>query len=119
MLENIIQHFSTLDQRPIERLAFLVGGLLIFWIIEGAIPLFQNQYKKTKLRHAVVNFSFTLIHLLIHTFLAIVIIQLSDWCKAKQFGLVYWLQASIVSTILITNLLDFFYLIIIFYNNNF
>ena len=45
MLENIIQHFSTLDQRPIERLAFLVGGLLIFWIIEGAIPLFQNQYK--------------------------------------------------------------------------
>ncbi len=109
MLEKIIQHFSTLDQRPLERLAFLVGGLLIFWIMEGAIPLFQNQYKKTKLRHAAVNFSFTLIHLLIHTFLAIIIIQLSDWCKAKQFGLAYWLNASVIATIFISFLvLDFF-----------
>jgi hypothetical protein len=46
-------------------MAFLVGGLLLFWIIEGAIPLFQPQYKKNKFRHAAVNFSFTLIHVVI------------------------------------------------------
>jgi sterol desaturase/sphingolipid hydroxylase (fatty acid hydroxylase superfamily) len=41
--------------------------------------------------------------------LAIIIIQLSDWCKAKQFGLVYWLQASVIATIFISFLvLDFF-----------
>jgi hypothetical protein len=49
-------------------MAFLVGGLLIFWIIEGSIPLVKMSYKKNKLRHAGVNFSFTIIHLIIHTF---------------------------------------------------
>jgi len=86
----------------------LVGGLLIFWIIEGAIPLFPLRYKKTKWRHARVNFVFTLIHLVIHTGLAIFIIKLSDWCLANGFGLVYWLKAGILATILIGVLaLDF------------
>jgi sterol desaturase/sphingolipid hydroxylase (fatty acid hydroxylase superfamily) len=87
----------------------LVGGLLFFWIIEGAIPLLTLSYKKTKLRHAAVNFSFTVIHLLIHTLLAILIIKLSDWCKEEQFGLVYWLNSNILGTIIISFLaLDFF-----------
>ncbi len=109
MFESIIDYFSTLEQRPVERLAFLVGGLLIFWIIEGSIPLIQMQYKKNKIRHAAVNFGFTLIHLIIHTFLAIIIIFLSDWCKANDFGLVHWTNANILGTILISIfVLDFF-----------
>ena len=28
MWENILDYFSALDQRPVERMAFLVGGLL-------------------------------------------------------------------------------------------
>lgn len=109
MLEAIIKHFETLEQRPVERGAILVAGLLIFWIIEGAIPLAQLQYKKNKVRHATVNFGFTLIHLIIHTFLAIVIVLLADWCKASQFGMVYWLHASPLLTIVVSFLiLDFF-----------
>src|SRR5687768_10627715 len=109
MWHQIIEHFQTLEQRPVERMAFLVGGLLLFWIIEGAIPLIQLSYKKNKLRHAAVNFAFTIIHLLIHTVLAILIIILSDWCKANSFGLVYWTGAGVLSTILISILvLDFF-----------
>jgi sterol desaturase/sphingolipid hydroxylase (fatty acid hydroxylase superfamily) len=109
MFQNIIQHFSTLDQRPLERMAFLVGGLLIFWVIEGSIPLLPMKYKKNKLQHAGVNFSFTIIHLIIHTFLAILIVKLSDWCKANQFGLVYWLHLNTISIIIISFLvLDFF-----------
>ena len=89
-------------------MAILVGGLLLFWIIEGAIPLFQLQYKKSKLRHAGVNFVFTVIHLIIHTFLAILIIKLSDWCAATGFGIVYWTNANILFSILIGVLaLDF------------
>jgi sterol desaturase/sphingolipid hydroxylase (fatty acid hydroxylase superfamily) len=108
MFQNIINYFQTLEHRPLERMAFLVGGLLFFWILEGAIPLIQMQYKKTKLRHAAVNFVFTVIHLIIHTFLAILIIKLSDWCKEAQFGLVYWTNAGIILTILIGVLsLDF------------
>lgn len=109
MWDRIIQYFSTLEDRPAERMAFLVGGLLIFWIIEGAIPLLPMTYKKTKAHHAAVNFGFTVIHLVIHTFLAFLIVSFSDWCKAEQFGLVYWLNANVVGTVVISFLaLDFF-----------
>jgi sterol desaturase/sphingolipid hydroxylase (fatty acid hydroxylase superfamily) len=109
MWNNIIDYFSTLDQRPFERMAFLVGGLLLLWIIEGAIPLFPLRYKKNKVKHATTNFSFTIIHLVIHTALAIVIIKLSEWCRAEQFGLVYWFDSSVFWSIVISFLvLDFF-----------
>lgn len=109
MTDAIIQYFSNLEQRPLERLAILVGGLLFFWIIEGSIPLLPLHYKKNKWRHAAVNFGFTLIHLIIHTFLALIIIRISDWCKLNEFGLVYWLNAGIWTTVLIVFLtLDFF-----------
>jgi len=108
MWNELLEHFQTLEHRPLERMAILVGGLLLFWIIEGAIPLFPLKYKKTKLRHAGVNFVFTVIHLIIHTFLAILIVKLSDWCLQNSFGIVYWTKANIVATIFIGVLaLDF------------
>jgi sterol desaturase/sphingolipid hydroxylase (fatty acid hydroxylase superfamily) len=108
MWDTIIDYFSTLEQRPLERMAILVGGLLIFWIIEGAIPLLPMRYKKNKLKHAAVNFGFTVIHLIIHTFLAILIVKLSFWCEESGFGLVYWFNANILLTIIIGVLaLDF------------
>jgi sterol desaturase/sphingolipid hydroxylase (fatty acid hydroxylase superfamily) len=89
-------------------MAILVGGLLIFWILEGAIPLLSLYYKKNKLQHAAVNFGFTVIHLIIHTFLAILIVLLADWCQRQSFGLVYWFHSNILFTIIIGVLaLDF------------
>jgi sterol desaturase/sphingolipid hydroxylase (fatty acid hydroxylase superfamily) len=108
MLENLVTYFQTLEQRPFERMAILVGGLLLFWIIEGAIPLLPLKYKKTKLRHAGVNFVFTVIHLAIHTLLAILIVKLSDWCAHEGFGIVYWAHTGVFWTIIIGVLaLDF------------
>jgi sterol desaturase/sphingolipid hydroxylase (fatty acid hydroxylase superfamily) len=108
MWDTIIEYFSTLEKRPLERMAILVGGLVIFWIIEGAIPLFPMRYKKTKLKHATVNFGFTVIHLIIHTLLAILIVSLSLWCEKRGFGLVYWFNANVLLTIIIGVLaLDF------------
>ena len=102
MWNDLLHYFQTLEQRPLERMAMLVGGLLVFWIIEGAIPLLPLKYKKNKLRHAGVNFVFTVIHLIIHTGL------LSDWCRDNGFGLVYWFSAGILLTIIIGVLsLDF------------
>jgi len=108
MWDSIITYFSTLEKHPLERMAILVAGLLLFWIIEGAIPLLPMRYKKTKLNHAAVNFGFTIIHLIIHTGLAVLIIKLSDWCKLQDFGLVYWFNANILLTTIIGVLsLDF------------
>lgn len=107
-MESIVAYFSTLEQRPVERMALLVGGLIFFWIIEGAIPLFQLKYRKTKFSHALVNFGFTVIHLIIHTALAVLIVLLSDWCRSAGFGLVYWLHANVAGAIVIGVLaLDF------------
>ena len=109
MFHYLIQYFETLEQHPLQRMAILVSGLLFFWIIEGSIPLLQLQYKKSKLKHAATNFSFTVIHLVIHTFLAVLIVMISDWCRLQQFGIVYWFNAGIGTTILIAFLtLDFF-----------
>lgn len=109
MFSEIISFFDSLEKHPLLRMAILVGGLLFFWILEGAIPLLKPAYKKNKLRHAGVNMLFTVIHLVIHTFLAILIIMLSDWCRTNQFGFVYWTNAGILGTILISFLtLDFF-----------
>jgi sterol desaturase/sphingolipid hydroxylase (fatty acid hydroxylase superfamily) len=109
MLENLVQYFQTLDKHPVERMIILVSGLLFFWILEGAIPLLPMHYKKTKVHHAGINLLFTLIHLIIHTFLAIGIVALSNWCKVSGFGLVYWLHAGIIGTIIIAFItLDFF-----------
>lgn len=109
MWQSLLEYFSTLEGRPVERLAFIVGSLLILWIIEGAIPLLPLNYKKNKYRHAGVNLFFTVIHLVIHTGFGILIVFLSDWAKQENFGLVYWLSASVVGAIIISALtLDFF-----------
>ena len=109
MFEKIINHFSTLEQRPVERMAFIIASMLILWIIEGAIPLLTLNYKKTKWKHAAVNLTFTVIHLIIHTGFGFFIVKLSDWAAATQFGLVYWLNASVIGTIIISALaLDLF-----------
>lgn len=108
MWHNILEHFQTLEQRPLERMAILVGGLMLFWIIEGAIPLLPLRYKKNKLRHGGVNFVFTVLHVVLHTGLAVFIIKLSDWCLQNNFGLVYWFNAGVAITIVIAVLaLDF------------
>jgi len=108
MWADIINYFETLEKHPVQRMIFLVGGLLLFWILEGAIPLIKLGYKKNKLRHAGVNFVFTVIHLIIHTALAILIVMLSDWCREQSFGIVYWTNANIFFTIIIGVLaLDF------------
>ena len=109
MWQPLIEHFSTLEQRPLERLLWLVSGMMLLWIIEGAIPLLSLRYKRTKWRHAGVNFSFTLMHLLIHTGFAVIIVLLSDFCLAHHIGLAYWFDASVLWTIVLSFLsLDFF-----------
>lgn len=109
MWQSLLEHFNTLESRPIERLAFIVGSLLILWMIEGAIPLLPLKYKKNKVRHAWINIFFTIIHIIIHTGFGILIVYLSDWAAQEKFGIVYWINASVVGAIIISALvLDFF-----------
>ncbi len=108
-MSAIIEYFTTLGQHPVQRLLLLVGGMLLLWLIEGAIPLMTLTYRRNKVRHAAVNLSFTAIHLIIHTFFAVFIVLLSDWCQQQHFGIIYWTNASVLASIMITIfVLDFF-----------
>lgn len=109
MWQGIINYFQTLEHHPVQRMAFLVAGMLLLWMVEGAIPLLSLQYKKTKWRHASINLSFTVIHLIIHTGFAVLIVLLSDFCKRTGFGIAQWLNTSVLWTIIISFFaLDFF-----------
>ncbi|GAA4738580.1 sterol desaturase family protein [Flavisolibacter ginsenosidimutans] len=101
-MENVLDYFKTLEQHPVQRLLFLVGGLLFFWILEGAVPLLEPHYKKNKTRHAVVNFSFTVMHLVIQTGIAVLIVLLADWCQRQNIGLVHWVHANLLMTIVLS-----------------
>jgi sterol desaturase/sphingolipid hydroxylase (fatty acid hydroxylase superfamily) len=102
MWQSLIDYFQSLDKHPVERMIYLVAGMLLLWIIEGAIPFVALQYKRNKVRHASVNLTFTLLHLVIHTGFAFFIVLLSDACKRYGLGLVHWLNASVVWTIVIS-----------------
>ena len=109
MWQQVIAYFDNLENRPIERLVMIVGGMLLLWMAQAAIPLLSLQYKRNKWRHAYVNMSFTLIHLLIHTGFAVLIVLASDYCRENGLGLVHWLNANTLWTIIISAMvLDFF-----------
>src|SRR5215203_7156209 len=109
MWQSLLDYFQTLEQHPVQRMLLLMSGMLLLWMIEGAIPFLSLQYKKNKWRHASVNFTFTVIHLLIHTGFAFLIIKLSDACRDYNLGLVHWVNASVIWSIVISFfVLDFF-----------
>jgi sterol desaturase/sphingolipid hydroxylase (fatty acid hydroxylase superfamily) len=108
-MDNFIDFFKGLEQRPVERLTFFAGGLVFLWLVESAIPYIHMSYKRNKARHAAVNISFTIIHFIIHTILAVFIVLIADWTQRTGFGLVNWVNAGVWGTIIISALvMDFF-----------
>ena len=66
-----------------------MGGLTLFWLLEGAVPLFKFRYKKWK--HAIPNLFFTLTTIIINFALAFLLLQSADWVVASHFGIITWL----------------------------
>lgn len=86
-MQNIIDYFATIPSS--HRSLILVGGITIFWLIEGAVPLFKFSYNKW--RHAGMNIFFTLTTIVINFALAFVLLMSSDWAVANEFGVMQWL----------------------------
>ena len=72
------------------RAGILIGGVVIFWILEGFLPLFSFQYRKV--RHAGLNLFFTLTTAIIGFGLAGVLLMASDHVAENQFGLLYLIE---------------------------
>lgn len=84
-MEVIIAYFESIPS--LHRSFILVGGIALFWLLEGFFPLFRFEYKKW--RHAIPNIFFTITTVLINFFFAFILLKTSDWTVANHFGLLH------------------------------
>jgi sterol desaturase/sphingolipid hydroxylase (fatty acid hydroxylase superfamily) len=105
-LETIITYFESIPS--LHRSIILVGGITFFWLLEGALPLFNFTYKKWK--HAFPNLFFTATTVVINFALAFLLLQTADWVQANNFGLINWMpdMPLWMYVVLGVLLLDFF-----------
>ncbi len=105
-METIIHYFDTIPS--LHRSLLLVGGITLFWILEGALPLFKFNYKKWK--HAFPNLFFTATTIVINFSLAFLLLQSADWVQTNNFGIINWLPAMPLWLYVVLGvvLLDFF-----------
>ena len=86
-MEQIISYFDNIPS--LHRSLILIGGISLFWFLEGFIPLFKFNYKKWL--HAIPNIFFTLTTVLINFFLAFILLKTSDWTIHNNFGFLNWI----------------------------
>ena len=63
---------------------------MIFWLIEGIVPIVKFDYSKWK--HALPNLFFTLTTAIVNLGFAFLIISASDWSTQNEFGLLQWVE---------------------------
>lgn len=104
-MEAIVTYFETIPS--LHRTLLLVGGITLFWVLEGILPLFKFSYKKWN--HAIPNIFFTLTTVIINFGLAFLLLKTADWVKINEFGIINWLpdMALWLYALLGVMLLDF------------
>jgi sterol desaturase/sphingolipid hydroxylase (fatty acid hydroxylase superfamily) len=87
-MDSLIDFFNNIPST--YRAGILIGGLVLFWIIEGIIPLFPINYNRSK--HTGLNMFFTATTLIINFAFASLILISSDWAVAHRFGLLHVIE---------------------------
>ena len=99
---NFWEHISSA-----ERVIFVLGGMLFFWILEGYYSLFRFQYKRY--RHAGINLVFLAFTLVLNLIFGFTTVLICTWVMKADFGLLNWLDAPLwVSVIAGLLFMDFF-----------
>ena len=101
MMEQLIDFFGEVPTW--FRSMILIGGIVLFWIAEGILPLFKFQYQKV--RHAGINLFFTMTTAIIGFGLASVLLMSSNWVAENQFGLLYIIDLPLWGQIVVGVLL--------------
>ncbi len=96
-MDSIVNYFGNIP--PAHRLFIMAGGITIFWLIEGILPLFKMEYNKWK--HAGINIFFTITTIIVNFMLAILLLKSSQWMERSHFGLLQWLPMSALLSIVI------------------
>ena len=101
---EIIDFFSDV---PLSfRSSILIGGIVFFWILEGVIPLYSFNYKKTS--HALTNLFFTICTAIIGFGLAFLLLKSTDFVSQNKIGLIHFYDIPLFIQVLMSLLiLDF------------
>jgi sterol desaturase/sphingolipid hydroxylase (fatty acid hydroxylase superfamily) len=104
-MEPFVEFFENIP--TVFRAGLLVGGIFLFWIIEGVFPLFEFGYKKV--RHAGINLFLNGLFLAIGLAFAGLLVWSSDWVTAEGFGVLQWIEMPLWAQAIVgVLLLDFF-----------
>lgn len=87
-MEQIVNYFSHIPSS--HRAIIIIGGITLFWTIEGIIPLASLRYAKWK--HAGLNLFFTFTTIVINFMFAGAILLASDWANNHNFGLLQMVE---------------------------
>jgi sterol desaturase/sphingolipid hydroxylase (fatty acid hydroxylase superfamily) len=87
-MDKLIEYFNHIPSS--HRSIILVSGLVLFWVLEGVIPVKKLIYQKWK--HAGLNLLFTLTTIVVNFTFAVLILKTSDWTVAHHFGLLQFVQ---------------------------
>jgi sterol desaturase/sphingolipid hydroxylase (fatty acid hydroxylase superfamily) len=104
-MNEIINYFENISS--LNRGLLIVGGISLFWFLEGLFPLIRFNYKKWQ--HALPNLFFTLTTIIINLSMAFLLLNISDWTVNNSFGLLQWINGLSLWTEVILGvlLLDF------------
>ncbi|MFY0607392.1 MAG: sterol desaturase family protein [Cyclobacteriaceae bacterium] len=96
-MEDLIMFFESVPTW--FRAMILIGGIVLFWIFEGILPLFKFGYRKVN--HAGLNLFFTLTTAIIGFGLAGVLLIASDFVAEQQFGLLYLIDLPLWAQVVV------------------
>lgn len=91
-MQSLVQYFETIP--ALHRSLILFGGMLFFYLIEYAAPLFKFKY--LKLQHAGINLLFTLTTIIINFLFAFTIVKIGDWSIQQHIGLLTFLNVNLL-----------------------
>ncbi|WP_452219826.1 sterol desaturase family protein [Lacinutrix salivirga] len=105
-MEALLNYFETIPSP--HRAAILIGGITLFWFLEGILPLVNFKYKKWQ--HAWPNLFFTATTIVINFALAGLLLYTSVWVNKNNFGILNWLPEIPLWLYIVLGvlLLDFF-----------
>jgi sterol desaturase/sphingolipid hydroxylase (fatty acid hydroxylase superfamily) len=91
MMNPIVDFFEHIS--PLARALILAGGLVLFWVLEGVMPLFNLRYRKW--RHAGLNLFFTFTTVVVNFAFAVLIVMGSTWAVNNKFGLLHLIELPV------------------------
>ena len=91
-MQSLVLYFETIP--ALHRSLSLFGGMLFFYLIEYAAPLFKFKYRK--LQHAGINLLFTLTTIIINFLFAFTIVKIGDWSIQQHIGILTFLDVNLL-----------------------